>query len=250
MRVGLHMQIYEIGECTCSTNRQAIQKFRRRSSGVCLQGKRQADPSERRQFPRYSFTGTFEATEPNSETRIHGRTADLSEGGCYADTMSPLPAGTVVKVRISKENRSFESQATVAYAVAGMGMGLRFESTDPQQVANLRRWLGELRGEFPMDKEAENEEPRACAVAVKQVRLERSDWGADAQGGARPFHGERDAAKAGLTKRPAKMTGTSRRRPERPRSGAAAPFHPHNNQPDTPQERKPCRGLLGWENSS
>ena len=134
-------------------------------------GKAQADPSERRQSPRYSFTGTFEATEPNSGTRIHGRTADLSEGGCYADTMSPLPAGTVVKVRISKENRSFESMATVVYAVAGMGMGLRFESTDPQQVVNLRRWLQELRGEFPLDTEAENEEPRVGAVTPSKSVL-------------------------------------------------------------------------------
>lgn len=134
-------------------------------------GKVQADPSERRQFARYSFTGTFEATEPNSGTRIHGRTADLSEGGCYADTMSPLPAGTLVNVRISKENRSFESMATVVYAVAGMGMGLRFESSDPQQVVNLRRWLRELRGEFPLDSEAENEEPRVCPVPPSKCVL-------------------------------------------------------------------------------
>jgi len=134
-------------------------------------GKAQADPSERRQFPRYSFTGTFGATEPNSETRIHGRTADLSEGGCYADTMSPFPAGTVVKVRISKENRSFESQATVVYAVAGMGMGLRFDSIDPEQLMNLRRWLGELRGELPADMEAEKEEPRACARPQRKCVL-------------------------------------------------------------------------------
>lgn len=134
-------------------------------------GEVKADPSERRQSPRYSFTGTFEATEPNSGTRIHGRTADLSEGGCYADTMSPLPAGTAVKVRISKENRSFESQAAVVYAVAGMGMGLRFESADPQQVVNLRRWLAELRGEFLEDTEAANEEPRVCAAPQRKCVL-------------------------------------------------------------------------------
>ena len=78
--------------------------------------------------------------------------------------MSPLPAGTVVKVRISKENRSFESMATVIYAVAGMGMGLRFESGEPQQAMNLRRWLREPCGETPTDIEAENKEPRVCPV--------------------------------------------------------------------------------------
>jgi len=85
--------------------------------------------------------------------------------------MSPLPAGTVVKARISKENRSFEGMATVVYAVAGMGMGLRFESADPQQAVSLRRWLAELRGEFLEDKEAENEEPRVRAVAPSKSVL-------------------------------------------------------------------------------
>lgn len=121
------------------------------------------NPAERRQHPRYPFKGTFEAIEPNSETRIQGRTADLSEGGCYADTMSPLPAGTAVKVRINKGNRSFESQATVAYAVSGMGMGLRFESIDPRQLASLRRWLEEVRGESLADVEADKGEERVCA---------------------------------------------------------------------------------------
>jgi len=127
------------------------------SSGVM-----KTDPGERRGFSRYPFTGTFEAIEPNSGTRIHGRTADLSEGGCYADTMSPLPAGTVVKVRISKGNRSFETPGTVVYAVAGMGMGLRFDSIDAQQLVNLKRWLGELRGESPVEMEADKQETSTC----------------------------------------------------------------------------------------
>jgi len=125
-----------------------------------------ADQAERRQFVRYAFTATFEATEPNSGTRINGRTADLSEGGCYVDTMSPLPAGTLLKVRISKENRAFENHATVVYAVAGMGMGLRFEPVAPPQLVILKRWLGELCGETPVDTdlgmEIEREEARAC----------------------------------------------------------------------------------------
>jgi hypothetical protein len=103
--------------------------------------------AERRQYPRYPFTATLEAYEPASQTRIEGRTADLSRGGCYVDTMNPFPADTGVKMRITKEKRSFEGQATVVYSVAGMGMGLRFEAADPQQLLPLRQWLGELSGE-------------------------------------------------------------------------------------------------------
>lgn len=135
--------------------------------GGLVLGDGKAEASERRQYQRYSFTATLEAFEPNSETRINGRTADLSEGGCYADTMSPLPAGTALKVRISKENRSFESEAKVVYAVAGMGMGLRFGSIAPQQLPVLERWLGELRGEIPVDMAEQNEEPPVCVSPPK-----------------------------------------------------------------------------------
>lgn len=145
------------------TQSKADSRISQRVIGGLALGTSKPDPSERRQYPRYPFTGTLEATEPNSETRIHGRTADLSEGGCYADTMNPLPSGTAVKVRISKGNRSFESQAMVVYAVAGMGMGLRFESIEAQELGSLRRWLGEVRGEFPADIQTDKEEVAVCA---------------------------------------------------------------------------------------
>ena len=102
---------------------------------------------ERRRHPRYPFTGTLEAIEPQSQTRMQGRTADLSEGGCYVDTISPFPAQTSVRVRITRAKRSFESQATVVYSVAGMGMGLRFEAPESQHLVSLRKWVSELSGE-------------------------------------------------------------------------------------------------------
>lgn len=106
-----------------------------------------AGSGERRRHVRYSFTGTFEAFEPKSQTRIQGRTADLSEGGCYVDTICPFAAQTRVRIRITREQQSFESQATVVYSVAGMGMGLQFEAIDAQQRASLRKWVRELSGE-------------------------------------------------------------------------------------------------------
>jgi len=116
------------------------------SAGVsCGPGKWQQ--LERRRHVRYSFTGAIEAVKPESDTRVQGRTTDLSAGGCYVDTLSPFPVGTRVKVRLTKEGRSFETQAEVAYSVVGMGMGLRFDATEPQQLDSLKSWLAELSGE-------------------------------------------------------------------------------------------------------
>jgi PilZ domain len=127
--------------------------------------------AERRRYARYPFTGTLEAVEPDSQTRIHGRTADLSEGGCYVDTLNPFPAQTRVKVRITREKRSFESQATVVYSVAGMGMGLQFEATDPQQLVSLRKWVGELSGKAIAETETEEKKDSPCSAAVRESVL-------------------------------------------------------------------------------
>lgn len=102
---------------------------------------------------------------------MQGRTADLSEGGCYVDTMSPFPAETRVRVRITRAQRSFESQATVVYSVAGMGMGLRFEATEPQQLVSLRKWVSELSGESTTETATEEKENSAGALPARDAVL-------------------------------------------------------------------------------
>src|SRR5690348_12276581 len=127
--------------------------------------------AERRRHTRYPFTGTLEAFEPQSQTRMQGRTADLSEGGCYVDTMSPFPAQTRVRVRITRAQRSFESFATVVYSVAGMGMGLRFEAPEARQVVNLRKWVSELSGETSMEMATEEREHLGAGLAPRDAVL-------------------------------------------------------------------------------
>jgi PilZ domain-containing protein len=109
-----------------------------------------SDPGlpERRKHPRYPFTATIEMVEPLSHTRIQGRTNDLSRGGCYADATSSFPAGSIVNVHITKETRSFEARAEVAYSIDGMGMGVKFTDADPEQFSTLEKWLAELKGEM------------------------------------------------------------------------------------------------------
>ena len=56
---------------------------------------------EQRKHPRYPFTATVEAIEQRSQTRIKGRTSDLSLGGCYVDTISTLPESSVTPVTLT-----------------------------------------------------------------------------------------------------------------------------------------------------
>lgn len=71
------------------------------------------------------------------------RISDLSFGGCYVDTVNPLPGGTPVHLRIFTETHSFEARATVVYSHAHLGMGMKFGEVRAQFEEVLRLWLPE-----------------------------------------------------------------------------------------------------------
>lgn len=104
-------------------------------------------PPNRRGNLRYPFSSSAEVIGTQGNTRIAGRIADIGRKGCYVDTISPFPPKTDVSVRITKDQQTFETKATVVYSQAGMGMGLLFTTTEPEQLRRLERWLAELSGE-------------------------------------------------------------------------------------------------------
>lgn len=106
-----------------------------------------AASAERRHYPRFALTVKAEVVELESGARIAGRVSDLGPGGCYVDTINPLPVGTTVKVLLTHAERTLESQAVVVYAHEGIGMGLAFVALEPVHLEVLRDWMGELSGE-------------------------------------------------------------------------------------------------------
>src|SRR5271155_1307581 len=99
---------------------------------------------ERRRNPRFAFIAESQVSDPNSGISIMGRTADLSYGGFYVDTINPLPPATLVKVRLTNWDQSFEAQAKVVYSAPRMGMGLAFVAVDRQHLRTLESWIDKL----------------------------------------------------------------------------------------------------------
>jgi len=116
--------------------------------------------AEHRRQTRYSFTASAEVFELRSQTRVAGRCSDLSLGGCYVDTLSPFPVGSVVRIRVERDTRELVSMAVVAYAHVSMGMGLKFTEIKPEHRAVLRYWIANLSGE-------EHPEPAAVTPNVQ-----------------------------------------------------------------------------------
>jgi hypothetical protein len=122
---------------------------------------------ERRASTRYLFTAAADVVELQTSTRLSARTSDLARGGCFVDTISTFPVGTDVSVRITSEDRSFQSQARVVYETPGVGMGLAFTSVEPDQLWVLEKWIGRLSGQLPPEL---HEDDSAELISDERVR--------------------------------------------------------------------------------
>ena len=107
-----------------------------------------AQPAKRRAVKRCPFVASAEVTELSSETRrISGNASELGIGGCYIKTLDPFPKGTLVQLRISREQCVFETKAEVVYSHSvrlNSGMGLAFREMAPDQRSLLEDWLAEI----------------------------------------------------------------------------------------------------------
>jgi hypothetical protein len=110
--------------------------------------KGESPQTERRHHKRYPVSASLEAVELQSKTRFSGRISDLSMGGCYVDTITALAVGATLKIRLTLDGKFFETKAGVIASSAGMGMGLIFMETEPEQLEILKVWIRELSGEL------------------------------------------------------------------------------------------------------
>ncbi len=109
------------------------------------------EAEDRRGGLRYQITVAAEVIELISGTRFSTRTTDLGPGGCFVDTLMPLPVGSSVRVRLHKENTAIEALGTVTYSQSGLGMGVAFDNMLPEKARALDAWITELMQVKPPD---------------------------------------------------------------------------------------------------
>ena len=117
-----------------------------------------SDGREKRTKVRYAFVAAAEIRDLRTTGRVSGRCSDLSLDGCYVDTLSPFPGGSIVQILVQHGMREFQAVGVVAYAHPSMGMGLKFMNVDPMHQDVLRHWISGLSGE---------ESPGPAEIGVK-----------------------------------------------------------------------------------
>lgn len=96
---------------------------------------------DRRTHPRFACNLGAEFEVEDSPVKLWARCTDLSNGGCYLETRSPLKAGASLKLRLSDESGLVEVNCVVSTCHPDFGMGLRFEDMTPQSRAALTQIL-------------------------------------------------------------------------------------------------------------
>jgi len=104
---------------------------------------------ERRKFPRYRCTGSAELRSAGSEFNAWGKLSDISMGGCYVETASPLPVGTEVEGTVSIGDQTISTRGGVRSSHPGVGMGIEFLDLAPDQKEALSRVIEVLSGGVP-----------------------------------------------------------------------------------------------------
>ena len=99
---------------------------------------------KRRSVRRCPLVASAEVTELDSGALLSARTSELGMGGCYVDALNPFPTGTLVGLRILRDQGVFETKAKVVYCDPKFGMGLAFTEMRPDQRSLLEAWLAEI----------------------------------------------------------------------------------------------------------
>jgi hypothetical protein len=81
---------------------------------------------ERRRFPRFVCDTGVRIHPEIGNTGYWGTVGDISIGGCYVFTFSPLPVGQVVTLAIKANDKEINVAGKTVSSHPGVGMGIAF----------------------------------------------------------------------------------------------------------------------------
>ena len=103
---------------------------------------------ERRSKPRLSVH--LDAVWDVGEERHSARVSDLSEGGCYLDTVGEVMVGEIVAFRVLlPDDQWLYLEGEVRHHRHGLGFGVQFVELNEEQTENLQRLLEIARAAGP-----------------------------------------------------------------------------------------------------
>jgi c-di-GMP-binding flagellar brake protein YcgR len=95
---------------------------------------------ERREHIRLKVKVPIELYIEGNDSPLRGATSDLSLGGCYMETIFPLPIGTNLELKLQLED-TLLVLGTIVTCDPQVGNGIRFSRMLPEDIEQLRIYL-------------------------------------------------------------------------------------------------------------
>ncbi|MBZ5523526.1 MAG: PilZ domain-containing protein [Acidobacteriia bacterium] len=98
-----------------------------------------------RKYARYRCEVGVQVRTENAKNGYWGALADVSLGGCYVNTFSPLPPGTGVMLRLQANDAEIHLTGVIVTCHPGVGMGVEFKRfTTREDESRLKGMVGVL----------------------------------------------------------------------------------------------------------
>ena len=112
-------------------------------------------PASRRRHPRYPCSGGVELRQQDGGQPAWGNLSDVSLTGCYVETASTFPEGSMVSLHIRTHDLDIRGRAVVKASHHTVGMGLAFLHLGAEDQQNLEFLIGTLAGRQEMLPESQ-----------------------------------------------------------------------------------------------
>jgi len=101
---------------------------------------------ERRRYPRYQCSGGVQLSKDGTGLPLWVRLTDIGLGGCYVETLSPLPLQTNVELVIHVEDLEIRGRGRVRTSHPSVGNGIAFTQMLADDWLHLHQLIARLAG--------------------------------------------------------------------------------------------------------
>jgi len=135
--------------------------------------------ARRRKHPRYPCSGGVELRRQEGGQPIWANLSDVSLTGCYVESTSTLPDGTMVTFHLRTHDLDIKGRAIVRASHHAVGMGVAFLHLGKEDQKNLEFLIGllagsqELRPESQRDFVPEDPPPQLVPLQAEPVPEEK-----------------------------------------------------------------------------
>ncbi len=87
--------------------------------------------AEQRRFPRAAWLVEAKVFCRDQNVHWNVRLTDISEGGCFVDTMVPLEIGSAVLLKVNDETGELQLPGKILYGQQTIGSAIKFDPLEP-----------------------------------------------------------------------------------------------------------------------